>query len=567
MTESIIVPNNWKKVKVEDISLRIHYGYTVSSGKKDTGTKLLRITDIQNYKVNWNEVPFCDIANSDIETYLLKANDIVFARTGATVGKSFLIQGNIPQSVFASYLIRIQLSKYINPQYLFYFFQSADYWKQIGIKAMGIGQPNVNATSLSNISLLVCPLDEQNQIVEIIEGVLSELNDAEQSLEKAIQLLSAYEYVILKHAFEGKLTKVWRDQNRSESAFQYLSNLAKKRKIEYDTAVLNKDKIKAKQLNYDFEYSPHPEIESWAIAKLEKLINISARVGWKGLKREEYTSSGPLFLSVHSLNHGKIVRFEEAFHISDDRYDESPEIMLQLNDILLCKDGAGIGKIGIIKHLPSKATINSSLLIVRGGDVFDSDFLYYLFKGPEMQRLVNDRISGSAIPHLFQKDIKEFTLHVPPIDEQRQIIQEIESRFAIVENLKIVIRDNQRRSEILKQIILNKAFSGKLTHQDNTKEFKDNLLEKISLERSAFLYALKELAKSKPKTSRVMEEKKTILQVLESSSEAISAKDVWLQSKHKDDIESFYSELRGIQDKIVEIKKDTESLLSLRHEN
>ncbi|MNQ51242.1 Type-1 restriction enzyme EcoKI specificity protein [compost metagenome] len=567
MTESIIIPNNWKKVKVKDISLRIHYGYTVSSVKKNTGTKLLRITDIQNYKVNWKDVPFCEIDSRDIEKYLLKENDIVFARTGATVGKSFLIQGNIPQSIFASYLIRIQLSKYINPQYLFYFFQSADYWKQIGIKAMGIGQPNVNATSLSNISLLICSLSEQNQIVEIIEGFLSELSDAEHSLQKAMRLLSVYEYVILKNAFQGKLTKAWRDHNRTESAFQYLSDLAKKRKAEYDVAVLSKDKIKAKQLNYDFEYSYHTEIQSWAIAKLEKLINIAARVGWKGLKREEYTSSGPLFLSVHSLNHGKVVRFEEAFHVSDDRYDESPEIMLQLNDILLCKDGAGIGKIGIVKHLPSRATINSSLLIVRGGDVFDADFLYYLFKGPEMQRLVNDRVSGSAIPHLFQKDIKEFILNVPPIEEQKQIVQEIESRFAIVENLNIAIRDNQNRSEILKKIILNKAFSGKLTPKGNMSEFEDNLLEKISFERSSFLETQKELAKSNPKTSRVMDEKKSILQVLESSSEPISAKDAWLRSKHKDDIESFYSELRGIQDKIVEIKKDTESLLSLRHEN
>lgn len=567
MTETIIIPNNWIRVKVEDISLRIHYGYTASSVKKNTGTKLLRITDIQNYKVNWEEVPFCEISTHDIEKYLLKENDIVFARTGATVGKSFLIQGNIPQSVFASYLIRIQLSKHINPQYLFYFFQSADYWKQIGIKAMGIGQPNVNATSLSNISLLLCSLTEQNQIVDIIEGFLSELSDAEQSLQKATKLLSAYEYVILKNAFEGELTKNWRNYNRTKPAFQYLTELSKKRKVEYDIAVSNKNRIKARDFNYDFEYSAHKEISSWAIAKLEKLITIAARVGWKGLKREEYTSSGPLFLSVHSLNHGKVVNFEEAFHISDDRYNESPEIMLELNDILLCKDGAGIGKIGIVKHLPSKATINSSLLIVRGGDVFDADFLYYLFKGPEMQRLVNDRISGSAIPHLFQKDIKEFILNVPPIEEQKQIVQEIESRFAIVENLKTAIRDNQSRSEILKQIILNKAFSGKLTVQEDAPEVENNLLEKITLEKNAYLEAQKQLAKSTPKTIRTMEDKKSILQVLESTDSPLSAKDVWLQSKHKDDIESFYSELREIQDKIIEIKKDTESLLSLRHEN
>lgn len=63
---TILVPKNWIKIKVEDISLRIHYGYTASSVKKNTGVKILRITDIQNYKVNWDQVPFCEIDETDI---------------------------------------------------------------------------------------------------------------------------------------------------------------------------------------------------------------------------------------------------------------------------------------------------------------------------------------------------------------------------------------------------------------------------------------------------------------------------------------------------------------------
>lgn len=93
MDHYTIVPNNWQMVKVKDISLRIHYGYTIGSVKNNTGTKLLRITDIQDYKVVWDDVPYCEITSQDIEKYLLKENDIVFARTGATVGKSYLIQG------------------------------------------------------------------------------------------------------------------------------------------------------------------------------------------------------------------------------------------------------------------------------------------------------------------------------------------------------------------------------------------------------------------------------------------------------------------------------------------
>ena len=120
-------------VTVGDISLSIDYGYTASSTSQDTGVRFLRITDIQNNKVDWDDVPFCRIDKSIIEKFSLVDGDIVFARTGATVGKSYLIKGKIPTSVFASYLIRIRVSKNVNPRYLFYFFQTFDYWKQIGL--------------------------------------------------------------------------------------------------------------------------------------------------------------------------------------------------------------------------------------------------------------------------------------------------------------------------------------------------------------------------------------------------------------------------------------------------
>ncbi len=79
--------------------------------------------------------------------------------------------------------------------------------------------------------------------------------------------------------------------------------------------------------------------EWWAEARLEDFVYIAGRIGWRGLKAEEYTESGPLFLSVHSLNKGEYVDFTVAKHISQDRYDESPEIKLREDDIRLAKDG------------------------------------------------------------------------------------------------------------------------------------------------------------------------------------------------------------------------------------
>ncbi|MDP2158979.1 MAG: restriction endonuclease subunit S, partial [Flavobacterium sp.] len=117
MSETII-PKDWKIVNLKSISESIQYGYTESSSKVENGPKFLRITDIQDNKVNWEDVPYCKIDEIIKSKYLLKEGDLVFARTGATVGKSFLIKGKIPEAVFASYLIRVRVNLEINEKYL-----------------------------------------------------------------------------------------------------------------------------------------------------------------------------------------------------------------------------------------------------------------------------------------------------------------------------------------------------------------------------------------------------------------------------------------------------------------
>src|ERR1700730_5156330 len=107
--------------------------------------------------------------------------------------------------------------------------------------------------------------------------------------------------------------------------------------------------------------------KGWERKQLGELAELRGRIGWRGLTAKEYTKNGPLFLSVHSLNYGDEVDFRDAFHISEDRYAESPEIILRKDDVLICKDGAGIGKVGIVGGLPDRATINSSLLLIRSG--------------------------------------------------------------------------------------------------------------------------------------------------------------------------------------------------------
>lgn len=181
------LPKDWKWVKLKDIAESIQYGYTESSSKGIVGPKFLRITDIQENKVVWDEVPYCKIDKETKKKYLLKDGDLVFARTGATVGKSFLLNGIIPEAVFASYLIRVRVNKEVNEKYLSNFFHSTIYWAQITEGQVGIGQPNVNGTKLGQLDLPLPPKSTQQVIVSKIEELFSELDKGIENLRTAQQ--------------------------------------------------------------------------------------------------------------------------------------------------------------------------------------------------------------------------------------------------------------------------------------------------------------------------------------------------------------------------------------------
>jgi len=196
----------WQCFKIKDISNKIQYGLTSKSGRNYSGPRYLRITDIQNRRVNWETVPFAK-EKDNLEEYRLNKSDVVFARTGATVGKSFLIDECPRNAVFASYLIRIVPNQEkIDPTLLWFYFQSPMYWHKISESQRGIGQPNVNGTILSELNIdLPIVIKEQRILMEEIKSRLSVIDKVEEvidcNLAKAEKLCKS----ILKSAFEGNL--------------------------------------------------------------------------------------------------------------------------------------------------------------------------------------------------------------------------------------------------------------------------------------------------------------------------------------------------------------------------
>lgn len=181
------------------------YGYTEKAHWEKIGPKFLRITDIQDNKVDWDEVPWCPIDEDGMKQYAVEIGDIMIARTGATTGKSYLICDDV-EAVFASFLIRLKVvNKNLDYNYLYGYMQSEDYWRQITDFSSGIAQPGVNASKLKQIKFKCPTLSEQHEIVRLIDDLLARERAAQQAAEQALASIDLMKKSILARAFRGEL--------------------------------------------------------------------------------------------------------------------------------------------------------------------------------------------------------------------------------------------------------------------------------------------------------------------------------------------------------------------------
>lgn len=181
------------------------YGYTEKAHWEKIGPKFLRITDIQDNKVDWDEVPWCPIDEDGMKQYAVEIGDIMIARTGATTGKSYLICDDV-EAVFASFLIRLKVvNKNLDYNYLYGYMQSEDYWRQITDFSSGIAQPGVNASKLKQIKFKCPTLPEQHEIVRLIDDLLARERAAQQATEQALASIDLMKKSILARAFRGEL--------------------------------------------------------------------------------------------------------------------------------------------------------------------------------------------------------------------------------------------------------------------------------------------------------------------------------------------------------------------------
>lgn len=174
---------------------------------------------------------------------------------------------------------------------------------------------------------------------------------------------------------------------------------------------------------------------TYKTVKLGEYLYIKGRIGWKGLKKDEYLNSGEYRIINGETLTSDGINWNKAGYITRERYDESPEIMLRENDILISKDGT-IGKIGFVDIVEKPTTVASGIFVIRNEhpEVINTKFIYHFLRSPYFKSFIEMRTEGSVIPHLYQKDFVDLDFPLFSIEEQEKIasiLNSIDNKIAL----------------------------------------------------------------------------------------------------------------------------------------
>ena len=283
--------------------------------------------------------------------------------------------------------------------------------------------PSVNNEKLKNFKLPYIKTTEQQWIAEYLDKKCGEIDRVVETEKSVIEKLKDYKQSIITEAVTKGLDK---SVPLKDSGIEWIGKIP----------------------------------QHWEDIKLKFCTYIRARLGWKGLKAEEYVEDGYPLLSAFNIVNSKLI-FEDLNFINQFRYDESPEIKLQEQDILLVKDGAGIGKCAIVENMPIHSTVNGSIAVITTNHMLKGKFLYYYFLSDLFQAYIDRLKDGMGVPHLFQSDLKEINIVIPQILEQQKIVDYLDKKCseidkAIADKEQVIEKFTEYKKSLIYECVTGK---------------------------------------------------------------------------------------------------------------
>lgn len=451
------LPQGWVECQLKDIAI-VKGGKRLPAGAQyaESMTKYpyIRVTNFENMTVNTNDLKYLtpEVQNK-IKNYTISKDDIYISIAGS-IGKV----GIIPDELDGANLTEnaAKIIHPINKKFLTYILNSLEIQNQISAYTKSTTQPKLALYRIEELKIKFPPLNEQRRIVEKIESEFKKIDEGLEYLLITKDKIKQYRQSVLKSAFEGKLTQ----QNPGDEPAEILLQ-----KINPKANCLHNDKL------------PQGWVEC-QLGQVFKIVNGDRGKNYPA-KNKLHTSGIP-FVSAINIQNSEL-SVENLLCLNEQQYDLLRSGKINKGDTLLCIRGS-IGKHCIYQL--DKGAIASSMVIIRQIAPSIDKFLFYYLESFCFRQEVKKYDNGTAQPNLSATDLKKFNYPLPPLNEQRRIVEEIETRFALADKVEKVVDDNIKQAKQLKQSILKKAFEGRLVPQDPTDEPASVLLEKIKKEKN-----------------------------------------------------------------------------------
>lgn len=412
----------------------------------------------------------------------LQPNDLMVARMPDPLGRACIFPGDSKPSVTAVDVCIVRTGvNGADHQWLMHTINSPKFRSAIASLQSGSTRKRISRSNLAKIEFPLPPLPEQHRIVAKIEELFTKLDAGVETLNKTKAQLGRYRQAVLKHAFEGKLTKEWREYHKDEMG--PASMLLERIKEEHK-----------KNAKGEFREIPIlgvvalPELpRGWAYATLDYLVGSDRN----SIKRGPFGSTiKKAFFVPHGYKvyeQGNVIYndFKRGSYFIDGRkFRELKDFEVKAGDVLMSCSGT-VGKIAIVPERIQPGVINQALLkITLNNKVIDTLYFTYLLRS-RIDEIVLKNTRGSAMVNISSvSDLRRIPFAIPPLAEQHKIVEEIECCFSVADQVEKIVEQSLKQAEGLRQSILKRAFEGKLVPQDPNDEPAEKLLERIKAEKA-----------------------------------------------------------------------------------
>jgi type I restriction enzyme, S subunit len=528
---STFLPSGWEWVKLNEVCKTSSGGTPSRKNEKYFNGNIpwLKSGELSYNIIKDSEEKITKEAIENSSAKIFPKGTLLIALYGATVGRLGIlgVDAATNQAVSAIFTHKFLLRKHL---YWFLF----SYRDKLLKDRIGGAQPNISQTILNDISLPFPPLNEQHQIVAKIEELFSELDNGIENLIKARKQLITYRQAVLKYAFEGRLTKEWRTQqkrtgNPPEPAEKLLEQIKTEREKHYQKQIvkwkqavaewkengekgkkptrISMPKTLSKLTSEETEiYGELPTSWRWST-----FCNVTYKIGDIDHKMPKDFTGGLPYLSTGNLKKDGTIDFANAKTISKEDFKRlSLKIKPERGDIIFPRYGT-IGR-NILINFNKEFLVSYSCAIIKNiHSLMDSKFIYYYSLSPVIKKEIEKYTVQTTQANIGIASIENFIFPLCSLPEQQAIVSEIESRLSVCDKLEQTIEDSFKKAEALRQSILKKAFAGELTKNWREKHPElitgensaEKLLEKIKAEKALSIAIRKKPQLKKMKSKKI----------------------------------------------------------------